>query len=206
MYRDLAYNLGSLLQFLVIANQQLSSFVITVNTRQSSDSSHLNLGNKTSTVSTFPKIVRLFLMFLKCKLVKGRRSTHLAPMCMKTERNNNCQLTIFLPDFLVSLFHLCLPVRTEHFLMSHTFSDNIFFTPFKHSPESHDHKPVWAGSSLKWAFLPPHLRCFCVTLWRKLIWSWATMQQGQIVALSGQVNREIKLQIETKTTWAVRTC
>lgn len=157
-------------------------------------------------MSTFPKIVVLFLMSVKCIRVKVRRSTHLAPMCMKTERNNNCPLTIFLPDFLVSLFHLCLPVRTEHFLMSHTFSDNIFLTPLKHTPESHDQKPVWAGSSLTRAFLPPHLRCFCVTLCRKLIWSWATMQQGQIVALSGQVNQEIKLQIETKTTWTLRTC
>ena len=127
-------------------------------------------------------------------------------MCMKTARNNNCQLTIFVPDFLVSLFHLCLPVSTEHFLMSHAFTDNNLFTPLKHSPESHDLKPVWAGSSLTWAFLPPDLCCFCVMLWRKLIWSWATMQQGQTVALSGQVNQEMKLQIETMPTWTLKMC
>lgn len=75
-------------------------------------------------------------------------------------------LTIFLPDFIMSLFHFCPPVRTKHFLMSHTLR-KFFFA--QHSQKSQGNKPVWADNRMTCAFFS-YWYCFCVALWRHLIW------------------------------------
>lgn len=69
------------------------------------------------------------------------------------------ELTIFLPDFVVSLRHLCPPVKTKHSLMSCGQTTDMFSCFFSDSKNT----PVWADNSVTCAFFPRPC-CLCVVL------------------------------------------